>query len=194
MSRILNAYDALRNEIVSMQEQQRNVWIYMYVLFSTIFILGIELSYNLFLITYIILIPFQTVINRYNWYIQKISTYIRVFYEEEYDDLKWECMHVSAGYKEYYKKLNSSILGKIRYTGASQLGFLSTGFYIGNLLIANYNGKAFALNFVEIFLILLSILLFFLTVMLNREYVDDNVEELEFLIRNYKETLSKDKA
>ncbi len=91
----MNEYESLRNEIISFEEQERNVWIYMYVIFCTLFVLGIELSYYLFLVIYIILIPFQVVINRYGWSVAKISTYIRIFYEKEQKDLKWEaCMYI----------------------------------------------------------------------------------------------------
>lgn len=62
----MSEYESLRNEIISLEEQQRNVWIYMYVLFVTIFVLGLEVSYYLFLVVYIITIPFQVVLNRYN--------------------------------------------------------------------------------------------------------------------------------
>ena len=55
---LLNEYDSLRSELVSMEATQRSIWIYMYVLFVSIFILGIEFSSNLFLVTYIVLIPF----------------------------------------------------------------------------------------------------------------------------------------
>ena len=69
----MNEYAALRNEIITMEELERNVWIYMYVLYVTLFALGIEFSYDLLLLTYIILIPFQTVINRYQWHIYVYS-------------------------------------------------------------------------------------------------------------------------
>ncbi len=66
-----------------MEEMQRNVWIYMYVLFCTLFVLGLEWSRYLFLVSYIVLIPFQCVINDYQWSISKMSTYIRIFFEKK---------------------------------------------------------------------------------------------------------------
>lgn len=101
----MNEFDGLRNELISLEEQQRNVWIYMYILFTTIFVLGMELkNYYLFLVTYVILIPFQIVINRYAWNIRKISLYIKVFYENDIKELNWESMHKFIDYKNYYKK------------------------------------------------------------------------------------------
>lgn len=38
-------YTSLRNEIIIFEEVQRNVWLYMYVIFSTLFVLGLQWSY-----------------------------------------------------------------------------------------------------------------------------------------------------
>lgn len=186
----MDEYNSLRNEIISFEEQQRNVWIYMYVLFATLFILGIELSYNLFLVTYIILIPFQIVINRYKWSISKLSTYIRLFYENNDKNLNWESMHAFAEYTEYYKGLSNNISGIIRDTGVTQLGFLATSFYIGYLLCIRFSEDTFNLNSFDLFLIIISLCLFFLTVMLNKEYNRNYKDDLEVVIRKYKDSLN----
>lgn len=157
----MSEYESLRSEIISLEEQQRNVWIYMYVIFLTIFVLGLQLSYYLFLVAYIILIPFQVVINRYNWSITKLSTYIRIFYEGSRKKLSWESLHVFQDYKEYYKKFNRSISGIIRYTGAVQLGFLTTIFFMVYLLKNNYIEQQFCLSNIDIAFLLISICLFF---------------------------------
>lgn len=189
MSKNMSEYDSLRSEIISMEEQQRNVWIYMYVLFITLFVLGLELSYQLFLVTYVILIPFQVVINRYGWSISKMSTYIRLFYEKDESNLNWESMHVFYGYKGYYKKFNGSITGKIRYTGASQLGFLASVFYIISVMYDRYSESMYNLNAIDILFILGSICLFFITFILNKEYNKNYVEELEIVIQQYQDSL-----
>lgn len=189
MSKSMNEYDSLRSEIISIEEKRRNVWIYMYVLFTTIFVLGIEFSYNLLLITYIILIPFQVVINRYNWGVAKISAFIRIFYEENSDDLAWEGMHVYPEYNDLIKKYNKSVLGIIRYTGVSQLGFLATGFYIAYLFCDRYSNGLLHLEIIDIVFVLLSIFLFFITIILNQENNKSHKEELELFIRKYKDSL-----
>ena len=85
----IEVYESIRNEIVTMEGLQRNVWIYMYVLFCTLFVLGLQWSHYLFLVSYIILIPFQYVINDYRWSISKMSTYIRIFFEKDNKDISW---------------------------------------------------------------------------------------------------------
>lgn len=104
MKERIEVYESLRSEIITMEELQRNVWIYMYVLFCTLFVLGLQWSNNLFLVTYIILIPFQCVINEYKWSIAKMSTYIRIFFENENKKISWESLHTSEFYKKYYKE------------------------------------------------------------------------------------------
>lgn len=189
MDKNMSEYESLRGEIISFEEQQRNVWIYMYVLFTTLFVLGIELSYNLFLVTYIVLIPFQVVINRYQWSIRKISIYIKLFYEDFSDNLNWETMHTFGDYKKYYKKINNNILGIIRYTGVTQLAFLASVFFDVCLLCNKYSDSIFNLNIMDIVLILLSICLFFLVVLLNKEYYKNHDEDLEDIIQTYKNNL-----
>lgn len=193
MKRIMNEYDSLRNEIISIEEKRRNVWIYMYVLFTTIFILGIEFSYNLLLVTYIILIPFQVIINRYSWGVTKISIFIRIFYEEDNKSLTWEGMHVFSDYKDLIKKYNRSISGIIRYTGVSQLGFLATAFYIIHLFYDRYSDGLIHLELLDIVLVIISIFLFFITIILNQENNKSYKDELESLILKYKDSLKKDK-
>lgn len=75
-------YESIRNEIIAMEEIQRNLWMSMYAAYVVIFALGIEFTHYLFLTTYIIVIPFQAQIHRYSWSIVKMATYIKVFYEE----------------------------------------------------------------------------------------------------------------
>ena len=190
MGKLMNEYDSLRNEIISIEERRRNVWIYMYVLFVTIFILGIEFSYSLLLVTYIILLPFQVVINRYSWGVTKISAFIRIFYEEDNDDLTWEGMHVLSDYRELIKKYNKSISGIIRYTGVSQLGFLATAFYISHLLYDRYSEGLFYLRAIDIVLISISVILFFISIILNQENNKSYRDELDPLIKKYKDSLN----
>lgn len=41
MEERIEVYEGLKNEIITMEELQRNAWIYMYVLFCTMFVLGL---------------------------------------------------------------------------------------------------------------------------------------------------------
>lgn len=182
----MHEYDSLRDEIVSLQEQQRNVWIYMYVIFCSLFILGLEWSNYLFLFTYIILIPFQCIINNFLWSIEKISTYIRIFFENERTNMHWESFHVYPTYREYWKKRNNSIYGIIRLSGSIHLGLLATGFFCGSILINGYVESGFILRGFDIFLILLSIVLLLIIIKVNCDYKNEYRYELEQIMEYYK--------
>lgn len=182
----MQEYEALRNEIISMQEQQRNVWIYMYVLFGTLFVLGLQWSHYLFLVTYIILIPFQCVINDFLWSVSKISTYIRVFFENERQDMHWENLHIYDQYQTYYKNKSNSLAGLIRIFGSVHLGIIATGFFVGYTLMGNWNWNKFVLSEMDILAIIFSLVLLFLLMKINSDYKKEYREELEKIIEKYK--------
>ena len=186
---LLNEYDSLRSELVSMEATQRSIWIYMYVLFVSIFILGIEFSSNLFLVTYIVLIPFQVVINRYKLSIRRLSIYIKIFYEEDISEFNWETFQVYPEYLKYHKKISSTILGKIRDTAVIQLGILSALSYIVSVLSARFSNHTFTLYAEDIFFMVLCIILVIIIWVINKEYKRNNDDELEKVIRSYKDSL-----
>ena len=157
----IEEYVSLRNEIISIEEQQRNVWIYMYVIFCSLFVLGLEWSHYLFLTTYIVLIPFQCVINNFLWSIHKLSFYIRVFFEDGNAELNWESFHQYYLYVEYYRKKSKSINDIIMTSGATHLGLLATSFFCVHILKNAYQNKHFVLNDMDIILMLFSVILFF---------------------------------
>lgn len=157
-------YTSLRNEIIIFEEVQRNVWLYMYVIFSTLFVLGLQWSYYLFLVAYVVIIPFQCVYNDYWWSISKISTYIRTFYEEENKNMNWESFHVHPIFKDYYNSKRKNLVDKIRFSGSVFLGVLSTAFFCGYTLKNTYCNKIFNLGIIDVLLIILSVLLLIATI------------------------------
>lgn len=182
----LEVYESIRNEIITMEELQRNVWIYMYVLFCTLFVLGLQWSHYLFLVSYIILIPFQYVINDYRWSISKMSTYIRIFFEKDNKDISWESLHVSECYKEYDRRKRKSVKTVVGMSGAVHLGVLATGFYCGYTLNNSYIDNKFILDFGNVALIILSIILLMILIVINREYYRNYDAELEDIMIKYK--------
>lgn len=126
----MNELNNIRNEIIADQEQRRNVWINMYILYSTIFVLSMQWSYYLFLVTYLIILPFQATINNLVWNVARLSAYIRIFYEEEEDSLNWESMNANYEvYRKYLGKMENRLSSWIRNTGAAQLGGIYNVFY-----------------------------------------------------------------
>lgn len=73
-------YEALRNSIVSIEERVINTKCYMYVLYFTLLGFGLEFP-HLLIISYLVLIVFQTMINGDKLGAEKASAYIRIFFE-----------------------------------------------------------------------------------------------------------------
>lgn len=189
MSEKIEVYNSLRNEIISFEETQRNVWIYMYVLFGTLFILGLQWSHFLFLISYIILIPFQCVINDYAFKITKMASYIRVFFEKENIGINWESINLWSQYKEYDNKKKKSFHGILKVSGAVHLGFLATAFYCGYTLKLSYMNNKFVLGWLNVSLIVLSIILLMILVIINKDYYKNYNTELDELMAKYKDEI-----
>ncbi|MCI8796066.1 MAG: hypothetical protein HFG89_04320 [Dorea sp.] len=129
----MNELNNIRNEIIADQEQRRTVWINMYILYTTIFVLAMQWSYYLFLVTYIIILPFQATINNLVWNVARLSAYIRIFYEEYDESLNWESMNANYDmYRKYLGKMENKLSSWIRNTSSAQLGGLSSFFLYVN--------------------------------------------------------------
>ena len=89
----MDEYNALRAELLSKQEQKRSVWLHMYILYISLYVLGFEVSHYLFLLTFLIIIPYQASINNLEWTTARISAYIRIFYEDKETTQRWETMN-----------------------------------------------------------------------------------------------------
>lgn len=184
-------YESLRNEIIALEEVQRNVWLYMYVIFCPLFVLGLQWSYYLFLVAYVVIIPFQCVYNDYWWSISKISTYIRIFYEEENKNMNWESFHVHSIFRNYYNKKRKNIIDQIRFCGSVFLGVLSTGFFCGYTLKNTYCNEVFNLGILDVLLIILSVLLLLAIIIINKTYSNKVYSELEDVTRGYKKYIDE---
>lgn len=177
-------YSSLRNEINSIQEQQRNVWITMYTLYVAIFVLAAELSSNIIILSsYFILIPFQLIINSQNWSIQKISIYILCFYEQEDANTHWEGLHSFSQYKKHYKKYGDGRW--FHFMGATVLGGISSLMFVVNKMLSIFQNES---NFIEldIMLIVGAIGLFAVLLIINIKYKNKYDDKLMEVIRNYK--------
>ena len=186
MKERIEVYNSIRSELVAMEEMQRNVWINMYVLFAALFVLGIEWSHYLFLVSYIILIPFQCVINIYKWTIIRMSTYIKVFFEDEDKDIGWESFQISKNYVAYDRRIKKSFTQFLGRTGVVQLGMLATGFFAGRTLILSYSSSGFVFSLIDLVFLVISIILFVIIVIINKEYYKDYRTELEKIMNEYK--------
>ena len=133
-------YSSLRSEILLVEEMQRNIYLYMHSIFAVLYALGVQFSHIFFLVTYIVLIPFQCKINYYSWSITKMSVYIRVFFEETNDNMHWESFQTYPEYFRDFKHKNNSIWGFISRANTALLGILASISFVC-IEIQNFNNS-----------------------------------------------------
>lgn len=119
-------YSSLRSEILLIEEMQRNVFLYMNSIFAVLYTLGVQFGHIFFLMTFIVLIPFQSKINYYSWAIRKMSIYIRVFFEETSDNIHWESFQTYPAFVRTAKYRANSIWGFFIRFSTALLGSLAS--------------------------------------------------------------------
>lgn len=124
-------YESLRNEIIATQETRANLVVYMYTVFAALFALGVEQSKVFFVIASFIVISFQSRINRCKYTIARISAYIKVFFEEERDDIHWESSHTDKTTYKVRLRADNTFVSLLSETGSVQLGVISLVCYFG---------------------------------------------------------------
>lgn len=184
-------YSSLRAELVSKQDRKIEVYLHMYLLYIPIFALAVEFEqYNLLLITYMVLIPYQAIINNMEWNVSRISAYIRIFYESEQVNQKWETMNTEyKPYTDYLEKTKiKSVSGFVRRAGSVHLAALSTGFYVFRVLenAAKATGIQYKLSGMQIGLICLSVVAFFIVLLENRACESECESDLLDIMHGYK--------
>ena len=181
-------YESLREEILATQGTRANIIMYMYVVYISLFVIAMEWSSYIFLLTFIVLIPFQAKIVRCKYMISKLSAYIKIFFEEERTDMHWETLHKSSVTKAYFTKMDNNFISKLSGTGAVQLGILSAVCFIWQIMQKSYivDNKILYITPIDIFLIILAIIGVVVIAIVNSEYKRNYVTELEDYIRQYK--------
>ena len=181
-------YESLRNELIATQGTRANLILYMYTAYISLFVLAIQFSHYLYLVTFIILIPFQAKIVRAKHAIIRFSSYIRIFFEEERNDMHWESLNVSNITKPYFDKVNSSFISWFSGTSSIQLGVLSTICFVSHVIVQFVNNTTNP-SYIDCFLVAVSIICIFLIDAINDAYPPSQDKELDDTIRKYKNSI-----
>ena len=185
-------YSMLKQEIISTTDIISNITLAMYTITVSIIVLAFETENAvIFLAPYIVLYPFQNIINRKRDGINRIVAYIAVFLEKEKG---WEGQYnqyyeVMRGYNKglmLTRKVWNFIIGR---TNSTQLGLLSTAlfnyFYFKTVQIADIGIKDAAL-------VATSILLFVVLAFENKIIISNKdirtmyIEQLKLLKKSQK--------
>lgn len=118
-------YETLRNEIISTQAMRTNLIVYMYSVYFLVFGYGAGSNGNkiCFVVTFAVLVAFQTKICRMKYTIAQISIFIQKYVESNEESLlnKWEKINLENN----LLRTPNTIFTVLSSTGAFQLGFLS---------------------------------------------------------------------
>lgn len=96
-------YESLKNSALHCEDGIRNARLQMYTVYFVM--LPFSFAYHgIFLVTFIVLIAFQTIINTEKIAIERISSYIRVFFEEKRDDIHWSLLNKDSIHLDSYSK------------------------------------------------------------------------------------------
>lgn len=101
-------YEALKNTALHCEDSVRSARTQMYTVYFAVLSFGFAYHW-LFLITFIILIAFQTIINTEMMAIERVSSYIRVFFEEKRNDMHWSLLNKDTTHLTSYSKQYKNI-------------------------------------------------------------------------------------
>ena len=146
-------YSALRDSIIQCEGSIKNDTIYMYVIYFALIVLGFEHSWML-LVSFVVLIIFQTHINEDRIAIEKVSAFIRVFFENQREDIHWETLNKDLNGMEFYNKHIRNLGWYINKAGSSFLALVSFAtltinlFQVDGCRLANFSMIQIALGLI----------------------------------------------
>lgn len=126
-------YTMLKQEIINTSDVIVNITITMYTISTAIFVFALEFNNcYAFLFPYVVLFPFQNMINRKRDGINRLAAYISVYIEEGngWESKLSENIAVFRGldkHKVIVNRIWNFIIGR---TNSSQLGLISTIFFL----------------------------------------------------------------
>lgn len=185
-------YSALREHILRNEDAIMHETIYMYVTYFALLSVGTVWNSWMSLVSFINLIVFQSMINSNQWSITKASTYIRVFFETNRDDIHWELLHADSFYTSVYESINQNLGWYFRKYGASFLAAIS--FFSILFPVLNKTGYSiYAIPSISMLQIILALILCVITIYVNRVYfsVRDKRNAKQGQIENVIETFYK---
>ena len=121
----LVVYEALRNNILQHELKMIDIIIYMYVVYFALLTIALTWERILILLSFVMLIVFQSMLNEERWTIAKTSMYIQIFFENQRNDIHWESLHHNKRYQRYHAKHYKRISWFLERWASSLLAMIS---------------------------------------------------------------------
>lgn len=162
-------YEALKNTALHCEDGVRSARLQMYTIYFAM--LPFCFTYNwIFLVTFIVLIAFQAIMNTERIAIERISSYIRVFFEEERGDMHWSLLNKDSEHISSYSKLYKNLGWYIEIYASSILSVIS--FISMTVVYVNKNYSIDGLPTSVWIQIGAALLLCIVTIVVNSKYYD----------------------
>lgn len=117
-------YESLKNSALHCEDGISNARLQMYTVYFVM--LPFSFAYHgIFLVIFIVLIAFQTIINTEKIAIERISSYIQVFFEEKRDDIHWSLLNKDSIHLDSYSKQYKNLGWYINIYTSSILAVIS---------------------------------------------------------------------
>lgn len=120
----LAVYEAVKNTALHCEDSIRNARLQMYTIYFVMFPFGFTYSW-VFLITFIVLITFQSTINSEQIAIARANSFLRVFFEEHRDDMHWSTLTTDNEHLKVYNKQYRDIGWFLNQHASSFLSIMS---------------------------------------------------------------------
>ena len=115
-------YKALRDSIIHCEDGMRSSRHCMYSVYFIMVTFAFQQRW-VFLLSFLVLISFQSMINSGHLAVERMSTYIRVFFESKRDDIHWGRLNKDPKHTAVINTASASLLA-----GASLIGMVTATF------------------------------------------------------------------
>lgn len=162
-------YEALKNTALHCEDGIRNAKIQMYTVYFVM--LPFSFAYHgIFLVTFIVLIAFQAIMNTERIAIERASSYIRVFFEKKRDDMHWSLLNRNPEHVASYSKQYKNIGWYVNTYASSILAIIS---FISMVVVyTSQNYATGSIPLLAVFQICIALLLCILVIVVNSKYYD----------------------
>lgn len=180
-------YEALKNTALHCEDGIRNAKIQMYTVYFVM--LPFSFAYHgIFLVTFIVLLAFQAIMNTERIAIERASSYIRVFFEEKRNDMHWSLLNKNPEHIASYSKQYKNIGWYVNTYAASILAIIS--FVSMVVVYTSQNYATGSIPLLAVIQICIALLLCILVIVVNTKYYDyrtgkKTIEVLDDGIRDF---------
>lgn len=187
-------YEAVKNTALHCEDGVRNAKIYMYTVYFAVLAFGFNHRW-IHLVSFVVLIAFQSMINSDRIAVERASSFIRIFFESQRKDMHWSLLNKDPEHIATYRTQYQNIGWYINHFSASILASISLLIMLGTTF-SDYELKDIPCKiWAEVFI---AVILYVLVIYINKKtYVSaekhkDSIRVIDSSIKTFYEKCYKD--